>query len=143
MLFYEFLKEWPRDRSFSGLLKMLSAGAGCRAAVTGLDGSSLSLIHIFQREYYLPDILTLMREQGHRTGACRIEEWQVALGINDRRQLAVAAAIMRERINRSLMLQGVTMVDPSSTYIDFDVQIGPDTVIWPQTVIEGLSLIHI
>ena len=40
MLFYEFLKEWPRDRSFSGLLKMLSAGAGCRAAVTGLDGSS-------------------------------------------------------------------------------------------------------
>lgn len=94
-----------------------------------------------QREYYLPDIFTLMREQGHRTGACRIGEWRVALGINDRRQLADAAAIMRERINRSLMQQGVTMVDPSSTYIDFDVQIGPDTVIWPQTVIEGRTVI--
>ncbi len=40
MLFYDMLKEWPRDRSFAGLLKMLSAGAGCRKAVTGLDGSS-------------------------------------------------------------------------------------------------------
>ena len=39
------------------------------------------------------------------------------------------------------MQQGVTMVDPSSTYIDFDVQIGPDTVIWPQTVIEGRTVI--
>lgn len=94
-----------------------------------------------QQEYYLTDILTLMQEQGHRVGACRIEEWQVVLGINDRCQLAEAAAIMRERVNRSLMMQGVTLLDPSSAYIDFDVQIGPDTVIWPQTVIEGRTVI--
>lgn len=94
-----------------------------------------------QREYYLPDIFTLMREQGLRTGICNFEEWQLALGINNRLQLAGAAAIMRERINGSLMLQGVTMIDPSSTYIDYDVVIGPDTVIMPQTVIEGRTVI--
>ncbi|HOA34910.1 MAG TPA: bifunctional UDP-N-acetylglucosamine diphosphorylase/glucosamine-1-phosphate N-acetyltransferase GlmU [Bacillota bacterium] len=94
-----------------------------------------------QREYYLTDLVALLQEQGHRVSACRIEDWRVVLGINDRCQLAEAAAIMRERINRSLMRQGVTMVDPSSTYIDFDVQIGPDTVIWPQTVIQGRTVI--
>lgn len=94
-----------------------------------------------QQEYYLPEILTLMREQGYRIGAYRIDAWPVALGINDRCQLAEAAAIMRERINRSLMRQGVTMIDPSSTYIDYDVRIGADTVIWPQTLIEGRTVI--
>lgn len=94
-----------------------------------------------QQEYYLTDIPALLSEQGRRTGTCTIGEWQVALGINDRRQLAEAAVIMRGRINQSLMLQGVTMVDPSSTYVDFDVQIGPDTVIMPQTIIEGCTII--
>ena len=83
-----------------------------------------------------PEILTLMREQGHRIGAYRIDAWPVALGINDRCQLAEAAAIMRA--NQPLFnAAGVTMIDPSSTYIDYDVRIGADTVIWPQTLIEG------
>ncbi|NLA25777.1 MAG: bifunctional UDP-N-acetylglucosamine diphosphorylase/glucosamine-1-phosphate N-acetyltransferase GlmU [Firmicutes bacterium] len=94
-----------------------------------------------QQEYYLPDIFTLIREQALPTGICTVGEWQVALGINDRRQLAVASEIMRERINASLMLQGVTMIDPSSVYIDYDVQIGPDTVIMPQTLIQGRTVI--
>lgn len=94
-----------------------------------------------QGEYYLPDIFTLLREQGRRTGACCIKDWQAIQGINDRRQLAEAAAMMRQRINRSLMLRGVTMVDPASVYIDFDVQIGPDTMILPQTVIGGRTVI--
>ena len=94
-----------------------------------------------QQEYYLPEILSLMREQGHRIGASCLERWQVALGINDRCQLAEAAAIMRERINCSLMRQGVTMIDPASTYIDFDVRIGAETVLLPQTLIEGNTVI--
>lgn len=94
-----------------------------------------------QREYYLPEIIFLMKEQGHRIGACRTDRWQVALGINDRCQLAEAAAFMRERINRSLMRRGVTMIDPCSTYIDHDVKIGEDTVIFPQTLIEGGTVI--
>lgn len=94
-----------------------------------------------QGEYYLPEILSLMRRKGHRIGAYRVDRWPVALGINDRRQLAAATAIMRERINRSLMDQGVTMIDPSTTYIDHDVHIGMDTEILPQTSIEGSTVI--
>lgn len=94
-----------------------------------------------QQEYYLTDVLLLMREQGHRIGACLMEKWSVALGINDRCQLAEAAAIMRGRINRSLMKRGVTMIDPLSTYIDYDVRVEADTVLLPQTLIEGKSSI--
>lgn len=94
-----------------------------------------------QQEYYLPDLFSLMREQGLRTKACPVGERQAALGINDRLQLAGATAFMRERINGSLMRGGVTMIDPSSTCIDFDVVIGPDTTIMPQTVIEGGTVI--
>lgn len=94
-----------------------------------------------QKEYYLPDLFSLMQEQGLPIKACCVSERQVALGINDRLQLAGAAVIMRERINRSLMHRGVSMVDPASTYIDFDVEIGPDTMIMPQTVIEGGTIV--
>lgn len=94
-----------------------------------------------QQEYYLPDLFSLMHEQGLPIKACCVSEHRAALGINDRLQLAGAAAIMRERINSSLMHQGVSMVDPASTYIDFDVEIGPDTMIMPQTVIEGGTVI--
>lgn len=94
-----------------------------------------------QQEYYLTDILSALRDQGYPVGACMVEDRRVALGINDRCQLAEAAAIMRERINRSLMQQGVTLVDPASTYIDYGVKIGADTVILPQTLIEGDSTI--
>jgi bifunctional UDP-N-acetylglucosamine pyrophosphorylase / glucosamine-1-phosphate N-acetyltransferase len=57
--------------------------------------------------------------------------------VNDRAELAQAAAILRERINRRWMLDGVTIVDPAVTYIDADVEIGPDTVIYPMTFLEG------
>ena len=94
-----------------------------------------------QGEYYLPDVLALLREQGFALGSYLIEDYRVALGINDRSQLAEAAAIWRERINRDLMLQGVSMIDPCTTYIDYGVSIGPDTVIAPNTIIAGKTKI--
>lgn len=94
-----------------------------------------------QREYYLTDILALMREQGYPVGACLVEDWQAALGINDRSQLAQAAAVVQGQINRSLMEQGVTLLDPAATYIDYDVKVGADTVILPQTLLEGATVI--
>ncbi len=94
-----------------------------------------------QQEYYLTDVIGLLQEEGLPVGACCIEDWRAVLGINDRCQLAEAAEIMRQRINSALMRQGVTIVDPTSTYIDFGVHIGPDTVIMPQTVIEGRTVI--
>jgi bifunctional UDP-N-acetylglucosamine pyrophosphorylase / glucosamine-1-phosphate N-acetyltransferase len=90
-----------------------------------------------QGEYYLTDVIALLSKQNYRVGAYQMQDCQAGLGINDRCQLADAEAILRKRINRQLMLQGVSIKDPDSAYIDHGVRIGPDTVIWPQTIIEG------
>ena len=89
-----------------------------------------------QQEYYLTDVVSLLYRDGYKTGAYVIDENRVGLGINNRAQLAEAAVLMREKINHRLMMQGVTMVDPGSTYIDYDVTIGPDTTLLPNCVIE-------
>jgi bifunctional UDP-N-acetylglucosamine pyrophosphorylase / glucosamine-1-phosphate N-acetyltransferase len=94
-----------------------------------------------QNEYYLTDVIALMGKEGHKVGACLIEDYRVGLGINDRLQLAEAEALIRKRINTRLMLKGVTLVDPDSVYIDYDVQVGTDTVIKPNCVIEKGSVI--
>ena len=88
-------------------------------------------------EYYLTDLLPLLLAAGLRVEAYKIDDAVQALGINDRLQLARATSRMRERINATLMLSGVTMIDPATTYIDAGVEIGRDTVIYPQTILEG------
>ncbi|NLJ55841.1 MAG: bifunctional UDP-N-acetylglucosamine diphosphorylase/glucosamine-1-phosphate N-acetyltransferase GlmU [Firmicutes bacterium] len=92
-------------------------------------------------EYYLTDLLPLLKEAGHRVAAFLTVDAQSALGINDRAQLAVAAARMRERINRRLMLAGVTMLDPETTYLDVDVAVGRDTVLYPHCIFEGQTVV--
>ena len=89
-----------------------------------------------QKEYYLTDVVSLLYKNGYKTGAYIIDDYRVGLGINNRAQLADAAMLIREKINHRLMMQGVTMVDPASTYIDYDVTIGPDTTLLPNCVIE-------
>ena len=64
-----------------------------------------------------------------------------AMGVNDRQQLAAASVVLRDRINSQWMLNGVTIVDPATTYIDSDVVIGPDTVVLPNTTLSGSSAI--
>ncbi len=91
-----------------------------------------------QREYYLTDVLEILDREG-KVAACKIKEPRLALGVNNREQLAEAVAILRELKNRQLMDTGVTLIDPRATYIDVDVEIGPDTVIYPNTIIEGKS----
>jgi bifunctional UDP-N-acetylglucosamine pyrophosphorylase/glucosamine-1-phosphate N-acetyltransferase len=66
---------------------------------------------------------------------------RLTLGVNDRVQLAEASAVMRERICQRLMRAGVTMIDPATTYVDAEVEIGPDTVIAPGTTIAGATRI--
>ncbi len=63
------------------------------------------------------------------------------MGVNDKVQLAVAAKVLRRRINDDLMRSGVTIIDPDATYIDADVCIGPDTTVYPGVTIEGSSTI--
>lgn len=94
-----------------------------------------------QGEYYLPDVLSILREEGQKINASIAQNYEDTLGINSREQLAGAEKILRQRKNRQLMAQGVTLMDPATTYIDYDVQIGQDTVIYPSTWIEGSSKI--
>lgn len=94
-----------------------------------------------QGEYYLPDVISILREQGEPISAEVISDSNEAMGINDRIQLAEAEAIMRGRILREHMKNGVSIMDPTNTYIERDVTIGPDTVIEPGTFLRGKTQI--
>lgn len=89
-----------------------------------------------QGEYYLTDVIEMLRDQGGRVGAVVAGNPADTLGINNRVELAESAAIMRRRILERLMLAGVSVVDPATTYVDCDVEIGRDTLIHPCTIIE-------
>jgi bifunctional UDP-N-acetylglucosamine pyrophosphorylase/glucosamine-1-phosphate N-acetyltransferase len=94
-----------------------------------------------QGEYYLTDAIEVLRAAGHKVIAVSAEDPAEALGVNDRLQLADAEAVLRGRINRRWMLDGVTMVDPARTYIDATVVLEPDVRILPGTILEGRTSI--
>ena len=94
-----------------------------------------------QGEYYLPDVLGILKQQGEKIWAVAADDYEDTLGINSRQQLAGAERILRRRKNEALMAAGVTIMDPATTYIDADVQVGRDTVIYPQTWLEGSTVI--
>ena len=94
-------------------------------------------------EFYLTSLVSMAASQGEGVQAVISEEPNEILGINDRRQLARAEAAMRHRIRDRWMLEGVTMLDPASTFVDASAVIGQDTVIYPNTMILGPSRIGI
>jgi bifunctional UDP-N-acetylglucosamine pyrophosphorylase/glucosamine-1-phosphate N-acetyltransferase len=94
-----------------------------------------------QGEYYLTDIITLAVEQNRSCYAFSVADPDEVMGINDRVQLATAAAVLRQRINERFMLDGVTIVDPSATYIEEGVTIGRDSIIYPGVQINGTTTI--
>ncbi len=89
-----------------------------------------------QNEYYLTDVVGLMYNDGYETGAFLIDDYRVGLGINNRAQLAEAGKMLQQKINRALMLKGVSMPDPASVYVDQGTVIGQDTVIRPNCLLE-------
>jgi bifunctional UDP-N-acetylglucosamine pyrophosphorylase/glucosamine-1-phosphate N-acetyltransferase len=94
-----------------------------------------------QGEYYLPDVVAILARAGARIEAVGVGDPTEGLGVNDRKQLAMVASIQRRRILDRLMLDGVTILDPASTYVEDTVTIGPDTVVYPNVVIEGATTI--
>ncbi len=88
-------------------------------------------------EYYITDALKILIKNGHRAVAVTAVAAEDAMGINSRQQLAEVGRIMQDRIQRNLMSHGVTVVDPSNTWIDIRAEIGQDTVIYPFTYIHG------
>ncbi|HXH83582.1 MAG TPA: bifunctional UDP-N-acetylglucosamine diphosphorylase/glucosamine-1-phosphate N-acetyltransferase GlmU [Candidatus Tectomicrobia bacterium] len=94
-----------------------------------------------QGEIYLTDVIGLLARGGRRVEAVAVADAVEALGVNDRAQLAALARIQRQRTLDRLMADGVTVLDPATTYVDDTVTIGPDTVIYPHVIIEGATTI--
>lgn len=92
-------------------------------------------------EYYLTDTVGLAVSDGLTVQACLLDDASEGIGINTRVHLAEAEAVLRRRINEKWMLAGVTLVDPVRTYIEPGVRIGQDTVIWPDTYLQGNTVI--
>ncbi|VBB06556.1 nucleotidyl transferase [Lucifera butyrica] len=94
-----------------------------------------------QGEYYLTDVISILVTQGARVWAMEAADYRETMGINSRLQLAEAEKLLRRRKLEELMDSGVTIMDPDSTFVDEQVIIAPDTVIYPFTWLEGATKI--
>ncbi|WP_291632594.1 bifunctional UDP-N-acetylglucosamine diphosphorylase/glucosamine-1-phosphate N-acetyltransferase GlmU [Clostridium sp.] len=93
-----------------------------------------------QKEYYLTDVIGILKNQGFKVGAFNVPVEEI-IAVNSKVELADVELIMRTRINKKHMENGVTIMDPSSTYIDSEVVIGKDTIIYPGNILQGKSII--
>ena len=89
-----------------------------------------------QGEYYLTDVIEMLKDKNEKVGALIID-YEETLGVNSRLQLSEVEVILRKRINNKHLENGVTIIDPMTTYIGDDVEIGQDTIIYPGNVLEG------
>ncbi len=118
---------------------LLECNAGCYA----FDGALLAA-HVgeigcenAQHEYYLPDMIEILRGHGHSTTITHCADYVEGLGVNSRVQLAELSALAQEKINRGLMASGVTMLDPKTVWVGPDVTVGRDTELLPMTMLWG------
>ncbi len=89
-----------------------------------------------KKEYYLTDMIGIFAKQRYLVDGVKVKDPAQALGINTREELSKANSLVQKEINAKLMRQGVALVDPATTFINFGTKIGSDTVIYPFTVIE-------
>jgi bifunctional UDP-N-acetylglucosamine pyrophosphorylase / glucosamine-1-phosphate N-acetyltransferase len=94
-----------------------------------------------QGEYYLPDVIEIMKKQDETVTAYQTSDFEETLGVNDRVALSEAERILRKRINEGHMRNGVTIINPTNTYIAPDVEIGQDSILYPGTIITGKTVI--
>jgi bifunctional UDP-N-acetylglucosamine pyrophosphorylase/glucosamine-1-phosphate N-acetyltransferase len=92
-------------------------------------------------EYYLTDLVGMAVTQGHTIQSLSVEDLDEMIGINTRQHLAQAEGLLRQRINQQWMLAGVTMIDPATVYIEPEVTLGQDTILWPGTYLHGSTQI--
>lgn len=94
-----------------------------------------------QGEYYLTDIIEILKSEGKNVAAYMTKDFEESLGVNDRIALAKANQIMRQRINTQHMVNGVSFIDPAATYIDDGIVIGAETIIEPGVYLKGQTVI--
>lgn len=118
-------------------IKEVNAGIYCINWAKVKSGFSQLTSNNAQGEYYLTDIIEWGKKNGLSVNAYIMENNIETFGINSRVQLAEALKLLQKRINEKHMINGVTIVDPETTYISADTEIGQDTIIYPSTYIEG------
>jgi len=94
-----------------------------------------------QGEYYLTDTVAVLHDAGYPIVSLVVEDPMEAAGVNDRAQLAIAEAELRDRTNERWMRRGVTMLDPERTYIDASVQLANDVTLFPGTILQGSTVV--
>lgn len=94
-----------------------------------------------QGEYYITDVITILKEEGYKVDAYLIDDSTEINGVNSRVQLAFCERMMRDRINRSHMENGVTIINPENTYIESGICIGRDSIIYPGVFLKGNTVI--
>lgn len=138
---FQYIVEEKDANRQEKMVQEINSGMYCfqgQAAFAALAGISTQNA---QGEYYLTEILPILKKGGKKVEVLQLDAREDIYGINDRVQLAQAETILRRRKNQSLMLSGVTIMDPPSTFIDSEVTIGMDTIIYPGTIIEGQTSI--
>jgi bifunctional UDP-N-acetylglucosamine pyrophosphorylase / glucosamine-1-phosphate N-acetyltransferase len=131
-----------RDASDEELaVKEINTGIFCFSR--DLLGPSLRMLSPdnSQGEYYLTDVIAVLRSTGHKVGAVVADDAGEMQGVNDRFQLAMAERELRARTNRRWLLAGVTMLDPRQTFIDVTVELGRDVTLFPGTILQGRTVI--
>ena len=94
-----------------------------------------------QSEYYLTDLVGMLRSGGHRVGAVMTDQWYEAIGVNSRAELAMVDTLIQQRVISRLMENGVTFRNPNTVVIDSTVSIERDTVVYPFVTLEGKTQI--
>jgi bifunctional UDP-N-acetylglucosamine pyrophosphorylase/glucosamine-1-phosphate N-acetyltransferase len=94
-----------------------------------------------QGEYYLPDLVRILRGRGLLVETLTLEDPHEIMGVNSRKELAEVSAILRDRKNDELMAAGVTIIDPATTWVEASVSVGQDTVLHPGVYLEGRTTI--
>lgn len=122
-------------------IKEINAGVYCFESKKLLEALRKIDNNNANGEYYLTDVIKVMVDQGERVDSFSVKDNKETMGVNSKVQLAQASKVLRDRKNIELMDAGVIMVDPNTVYIEESVQIGRDTVIYPNVVIEGNTII--
>ena len=122
------------------LVKEINSGMYCFNIKELLNSLNKLNNNNAQEEYYLTDVIGILKSQGFKVGAFDVPVEEIT-AVNSKVELADAESIMKIRINKKHMENGVTIMDPNNTYIDLEVEIGKDTIIYPGNILQGTTII--
>ncbi len=129
------IREQKDANPHEALINEINVGVYCFESKKLFEALKKVRLNPKKKEFYLTDVIELLLSKGQKVDSLKTQDANLAFGINTRQDLAQAEAIIRRRILDQHMQNGVTIVDPITTYIESDVAIGYDTIVYPCTVI--------